>query len=97
MNNNHLNGEYKCPRCELIGPIILVGAEMPQDVERLLIPTMNHMEDLVQIFKYQYGNAVALLKHLKKTCVYNRRRCTDLEEQLRSSQEYLFIMISHSI
>ena len=92
-----------CPKCQVIGPVVeLLGPDVPADVERLFTPCIYHLEDIVKIFQvrvafvlgihaqYQYGNAVQLLKHLKNTAAYNRRRCLDLEEQLRSTQAYVF-------
>ena len=67
----------------------MLGQEMPVDVERLLTPLMFHMEDLIKIFQYQYGNAVQLLKHLKKANIYIRLRNKELEEQLKASQAYV--------
>ena len=95
-NQNLRNSELICPKCQNYGPIVVLSNdEIPADVERLLTPTQMHLEDILKIFQvfirfkgqYQNGNTRELINHLKKTNIYNRRRCLDLEESLKKAQE----------
>jgi hypothetical protein len=87
-NSNLRASELTCPKCQNTGPVVVLSEnEIPADVERLVTPIQMHLEDLFKIFEYQNGNSRALIDHLKKSNIYNRRKSGELEEELKRTQK----------
>ncbi|TPX60455.1 hypothetical protein SpCBS45565_g07526 [Spizellomyces sp. 'palustris'] len=68
------NKQHVCPVCGQPAAAVELRKEIPEDVEKIFIPAIVHLEDTVKVWKLQYGNAVRLLRYLKiKTSEYNRK------------------------
>ncbi|KND04482.1 uncharacterized protein SPPG_00210 [Spizellomyces punctatus DAOM BR117] len=96
------NKQHVCPVCGQPAAVVELRKEVddlpliPEEVEKIFIPAIVHLEDTVKVWKLQYGNAVRLLRYLKiKTSEYNRKyreavRYMSKESYARSTHKHIF-------
>ncbi|KAI8825810.1 uncharacterized protein EV422DRAFT_141765 [Fimicolochytrium jonesii] len=72
--SNDAQAELLCPICGQKTAVVELRTEVPEEVERIFIPAIVHLEDAVKVWQFQNGNAVKLLRHLKiKNMEYSRK------------------------
>ncbi|KAI8911993.1 hypothetical protein DFJ77DRAFT_468512 [Powellomyces hirtus] len=66
--------DHVCPVCGQRALIVELITQVPEEVEKIFVPAVVHLEDALKVWKLQYGNAVRLIRHLKlKTADYSRK------------------------
>ncbi|KAJ3172973.1 hypothetical protein HDU88_004432 [Geranomyces variabilis] len=66
--------DHKCPVCGQRASVVELVTEVPEEVEKIFVPAVVHLEDALKVWKLQYGNAVQLIRYLKlKTTDYARK------------------------
>ncbi|KAI8852637.1 hypothetical protein BC829DRAFT_487343 [Chytridium lagenaria] len=85
---NHL-----CPLCGSEGAVVRISTDMPPEVERIVAPAVNLLEEGVRVYKFQYANAIKLIQMLKKKSESQAGLLTQikptLEETKALSQDHI--------
>ncbi|KAI8840699.1 hypothetical protein BJ741DRAFT_675499 [Chytriomyces cf. hyalinus JEL632] len=56
---------HKCPLCSATSAIVLLTNDMQPDILKIISPFIESLDNAVEFARFQYGNAVALLRFLK--------------------------------
>ncbi|KAI9093759.1 hypothetical protein DFS34DRAFT_630177 [Phlyctochytrium arcticum] len=77
----------RCPVCEETCSVIELSDKIPEEIERIFVPAIVHLEDAVKIWKLQYGNAVKLLRFLKMQSQESHRKYLEAVSSVTKAQK----------
>ncbi|KAJ3091569.1 hypothetical protein HK102_000050 [Quaeritorhiza haematococci] len=78
-----------CPACGATCPMIVIGNEMPPDLEMFFQPAIGMLEEALKIFKFQQSNSVKLLRALKRKVEKQAQLLTSVKPTMNATKTEL--------